>query len=171
MKPIAVKGLCVLFLFLIIINSALAFEKIVMTENGFEPSFIKIKQGTKLVWETEDDSAYWPASDFHPTHSQYSESGGCIGGDLDACKELTRGEQFSFVFNKPGTWGIHDHLHPGLNMVVEVESDPRKNLFAKKNPNKNSVPLQNHIKLTPVDQAILSKNVCMNSSEKDKCFA
>lgn len=113
--------------------------------NGFHPSTLHIKPGSKALWVNEDRYPHWPASNNHPTHGMYPEEGGCIGSMLDACRGLEKGQSYSFVFDKEGSWEMHDHLAPGLTMTVIVGevslNDDRFSQqaiivnFAKQNPN------------------------------------
>ena len=96
--------------------------KVVLSDSGFAPRQVTIPEGAKVTWVIDGKSAHWPASNNHPTHTIYPESGGCIGSKLDACKAMKKGEKFSFVFEKTGTWGMHDHLYPQFTMIVNVES-------------------------------------------------
>jgi len=92
-----------------------------ITKEGFMPSYIRVPTGAKITWVSKDTISHWPASDFHPTHGRYpSKEKGCIGSALDACRGLEEDEEYFFVFNKTGTWGMHDHLSPGTAMIVEV---------------------------------------------------
>lgn len=92
-----------------------------ITKEGFVPSYIRIPVGGDIDWINKDTNPHWPASDFHPTHGQYpSKEKGCLGSALDACRTLDKGEYYSFIFDEKGEWGIHDHLHPGMTMTVEV---------------------------------------------------
>ncbi len=100
---------------------------IVINDQGFSSDAIIIKKETSVRWLAEGSNQYWPASDFHPTHKKYPDGGGCLGSKLDACRGLKLGESFSFKFDKTGTFGIHDHLHPGFTMTIQVlESDNQK---------------------------------------------
>lgn len=92
-----------------------------ITSTGFSPSSLTIKAGDTVTFANKDSSLHWPASAVHPTHSVYSESGGCIGSKFDACKGLAQGESWSFAFNQKGTWGYHDHLNPGLTGTIIVQ--------------------------------------------------
>ncbi len=99
---------------------------VLITEDGFLPNAISIDIGTTVTWLNEDEIQRWPASDVHPTHTVYPGSGisKCAtaekGKILDACRGLKKGERYAFTFDKVGKWGIHDHLHPGVTMQVEV---------------------------------------------------
>lgn len=85
-----------------------------MTSDGFVPDHIKIKKGTKVIFSNTDAFYHWPASDLHPSHAVYS--------DFDPRKTIEPGQAWSFVFDKIGTWGMHDHISPymiGEIIVVE----------------------------------------------------
>lgn len=98
-----------------------AENTIEITSAGFTPSTLTIKQGDKVTFVNKDTAKHWPASDVHPIHTLYPESGGCIGSKFDACTGLAQGESFSFVFNIKGTWSYHDHLNPGLTGMIIVQ--------------------------------------------------
>lgn len=85
-----------------------------MTSDGYIPDEIKITKGTKVTFKNSDTFYHWPASDLHPSHSQYA--------DFDPRKTIEPGESWSFVFDKVGEWGMHDHISPymiGKIFVVE----------------------------------------------------
>jgi plastocyanin len=92
-----------------------------ITKEGFVPRTIKIKKGEAFAFVNKDDKGHWPASDYHPTHGLYPEKGGCISSKFDACKPLSKNENFTFVFNEIGQWPYHDHLNPSLTGEVIVE--------------------------------------------------
>ena len=117
---IAVVIFVLLLVFILSTKSPSNENTIIITDSGFSPDSITIKPGTTVTWINEGEGEHWPASNFHPTHEIYPEGGGCIGSMLDACRGLKKGESYSFTFNKLGAWGIHDHLYPGLTMVVKV---------------------------------------------------
>lgn len=92
-----------------------------MTDEGYSPANLVIQPGQKVIWKNTGTVERWPASNNHPTHQNYpTEEKGCLGSQLDACQALASGESFDFTFNNSGSWGIHDHLSPGMTMVVEV---------------------------------------------------
>lgn len=97
-------------------------ERVVsVSEQGFTPNSLTINKGDVVVFRVVGDGEFWPASDVHPTHSFYPESGGCIGSSFDACKGLKSGEEYEFKFNEVGTWYYHDHLNPGNKGVIIVK--------------------------------------------------
>lgn len=93
-----------------------------ITKDGFIPKNITIKQDDQITWINTDTKPHWPASDYHPTHSQYpSSKNGCIGSTLDSCKGLGQDARFTFLFSETGSWDMHDHLFPEMTMNVRVE--------------------------------------------------
>ncbi len=92
-----------------------------ITKEGFVPSKIRIKKGEAVAFVNKDDRGHWPASDYHPTNGLYPKKGGCISSKFDACKPLSKNENFTFVFNEIGQWPYHDHLNPSLTGEVIVE--------------------------------------------------
>lgn len=94
-------------------------EKIIeIGTDGFSPSTLTIKAGTKVTIKNMADADSWPASAVHPTHKAYpgSDIGLCITADIhppifDACRGLKKGETFSFTFDQKGTWFYHDHMN------------------------------------------------------------
>lgn len=91
-----------------------------ITDDGFIPEEIKVEKGTSIIFRNDGQKQHWPASNFHPTHTFYPEQGGCIGSKFDACRGLEPGEEYSFRFDISGTWPVHDHIFPGLTMVIKV---------------------------------------------------
>lgn len=94
---------------------------VTITAGGFTPNELRIKKGDTVVWTNKGEKLSWPASAVHPTHEIYPEKGGCIGSAFDACRSLSYGESFKFVFNQVGLWKYHDHLNPIFTGVVIVE--------------------------------------------------
>ncbi|MEM0476572.1 MAG: cupredoxin domain-containing protein [Candidatus Aenigmatarchaeota archaeon] len=89
--------------------------------NGFVPQTLRIKVGDTVTFVNKDSSPHWPASDPHPTHTDYPEKGGCISSAFDTCRGLRQGESWNFTFKYKGTWNYHDHLNPSLRGTIIVE--------------------------------------------------
>ncbi len=85
---------------------------IIMKEDDYYPSEITVKTGTKVIFKNESEYGTWPASDLHPSHGIYSE--------FDSKGVVKPGDSWSFQFDKPGTWGMHDHLAPYIVGKVTV---------------------------------------------------
>jgi plastocyanin len=91
---------------------AKSFE-VLITSSGFTPSTLTIKVGDTVTFINKDSNPHWPASDPHPTHTNYP--------GFDALRPLKTGESYSFTFTKQGAWGYHDHLNPSLRGIIIVE--------------------------------------------------
>lgn len=96
------------------------------TDSGFQPGSLSVPVGTTVTFTNESSDTMWVASDVHPTHTEYSGasrvehcSGGSSAAAFDQCQV---GQTYSFTFNKPGTWGYHNHqmsFHTGTITVTE----------------------------------------------------
>ncbi|HUQ85822.1 MAG TPA: hypothetical protein VM077_05855 [Candidatus Limnocylindrales bacterium] len=102
--------------------------KIILGDSGFSSSMLTIPLGSTVTFEIEGKQMHWPASNDHPTHENYPEKGGCLGSKLDACRGLQKGEKYSFVFDKKGAFGMHDHLLASSTMVIRVKSEYKKSI-------------------------------------------
>jgi plastocyanin len=85
-----------------------------MEADGFSPSTLTVQSGDEVTFENLSDDDKWPASNVHPTHELYPE--------FDAKKAVLPGESYSFTFERPGSWGYHDHLNAGVQGTIVVES-------------------------------------------------
>lgn len=124
---LVVLGLALIGIFFILKVDGQETATVLIKEQGFSPLRLQITPGTKVIFRNQGDQMHWPASNFHPTHTLYPEAGGCIGSKLDACRALKPGDSFSFTFEHVGKWPLHDHLHPGLLMIVAVGEEQVRN--------------------------------------------
>ncbi len=85
---------------------------IVRTDSGYEPNVVTIKKGDIVLWKNESSDYHWPASDLHPTHGIYPE--------FDPLKPIASGSDWSFKFDKVGTWKFHDHIRANKVGIVTV---------------------------------------------------
>lgn len=92
-----------------------------ITSSGFNPSTLTINAGDTVIFVNKDTQAHWPASNPHPVHTGYPETGSCGGHKFDSCRGLSTNEAFSLTFNIRGTWGYHDHINPGLGGTIIVQ--------------------------------------------------
>jgi plastocyanin len=86
-----------------------------MSDGGFEPKSVEISAGDTVVFENVDQKPHWPASDPHPTHTDYP--------GFDPKKPVEPGSEWSFAFDKPGDWTYHDHQAPYLKGEIVVLDD------------------------------------------------
>lgn len=95
---------------------------ITYTDLGFSPNPLTIKVGDTVTFKNNSSEKFWPATDPHPIHSGYPESGPCDKSNnaFDPCEAIPPGGSWSFTFKSIGTWGYHDHMNPGMSGKVIV---------------------------------------------------
>ncbi|MBI2004427.1 hypothetical protein HYS72_03105 [Candidatus Pacearchaeota archaeon] len=97
-----------------------------ITLEGFVPKDLEIKQGDKVTWINKLATEGRPASNFHPTHTNYPGSSIIKCGTaeekntFDTCRGLKKGESYSFIFNEVGSWTYHNHLQPSKDGKIIV---------------------------------------------------
>jgi plastocyanin len=100
---------------------------VTISDSGYAPSILSIKSGDTVTFVNEGSRKNWPATNAHPTHTNYPGSDiklcGSTAADevFDACRGLENGESFSFIFTETGTWNYHNHLSPGQGGSIIVE--------------------------------------------------
>lgn len=83
-----------------------------LTDQGFEPSTITIKTGTKVVWVNNLSEAATVSSDPHPIHNLFPF--------LNLGK-FEAGQTLETVFQDKGTYTYHNHFNPSDKGTVIVE--------------------------------------------------
>ncbi len=78
---------------------------VTLTEEGFSPQRLVVKQGDTVQFVNATGKEAWPASDPHPTHNIYAA--------FDPRRPVPPGDTWTFTFITPGLWQYHDHLVPG----------------------------------------------------------
>ena len=86
---------------------------VTLTEQSFQPNVVRITRGTKVTFTTTRQNQFWPASNPHPNHSVYPE--------FDPKQPIQSGRSWSFVFDKVGQWGYHDHVRSYFTGTIYVE--------------------------------------------------
>jgi len=88
---------------------------IVLRADGFHPRTLTVSVGTTVTFKNERTEYFWPASDFHPTHTLYPA--------FDAKEPLAPGATYSFTFTEAGTYPFHDHLAAYFSGILRVADD------------------------------------------------
>lgn len=83
-----------------------------VTEQNFEPNIITIKKGERVAFFNEKTGYSWPASNPHPTHTDYPQ--------FDPLLPMKAGEVWTYIFDKVGEFPYHDHLDPSKRGVINV---------------------------------------------------
>lgn len=86
---------------------------VVYNNEGFTPKELKIKKGDTVKFVNQSDRKMWVASDNHPAHDIYPE--------FDQKDITERGAEYQFKFEKPGTWGYHNHMFSNHIAKIIVE--------------------------------------------------
>ncbi len=85
---------------------------VTLTANGFSPATLTIKAGKKVTWENKSGSTATVNSNPHPVHTAYPPLN--LGNFSD-------GGTLSLTFDKPGTYGYHNHLNPSQSGTIVVQ--------------------------------------------------
>lgn len=86
---------------------------ITYTDNGFQPSFLRIRLNDIVKFRNQSTIGMWVASNPHPEHSDYSE--------FDQKKSVNPGGEFSFTFKRVGVWGFHNDVKISSQGVISVD--------------------------------------------------
>lgn len=86
---------------------------VIYTDSGYSPAEVRVKAGTKVVFENQSAELMWTASAVHPTHLELP--------GFDALSGAATGQSYAFTFSQTGTWRYHNHLRPTHSGTVIVE--------------------------------------------------
>lgn len=103
-------GAVLIYLFFIMVPP----NTIVLREDGFHPRSLTIDAGETVTFVTKRDKYFWPASDFHPTHTAFPS--------FDPKTPIAPEDSWSFTFDTPGTYTFHDHLAAYYFGVIQVRN-------------------------------------------------
>lgn len=95
------------------------------SDSGFSPAAVTIRKGGSVTWINDSSGAMWVASAQHPTHTAYngtSRQDHCGSAQESTAFDQCRGEtgDWTFTFDKTGTWAYHDHVNASRFGRVEV---------------------------------------------------
>jgi hypothetical protein len=97
------------------------------TDDGYDPQILAVPLGTTVIFRNESSQTMWTASDTHPSHELYPNSGiqKCLNPEeisiFDSCEGVSQGSEWSFQFEQNGSWGYHNHLYPSQRGTIEVQ--------------------------------------------------
>lgn len=112
MKAWMVGG-CVLVLVLLAFSLTPPKNTIVLTEDGFHPRVLTVNENDTVTFVNGRDKYFWPATDFHPTHTLFPA--------FDAGEPLAPGASYTFTFKKSGVYPFHDHLSAFYFGIIRVK--------------------------------------------------
>lgn len=93
------------------------------TNGGFSPSQVTIKAGGTVTFVDKSTVGMYVASNPHPVHNAYdgtTRSQHCAAGATPSFDQCVKGTTYSFMFQKVGTWGYHNHVNADDGGVVTV---------------------------------------------------
>lgn len=85
---------------------------VTLSQTGFSPATITVKAGTKVTWTNKSGIDATVSSDPHPAHTDYPP--------LNLGK-FSDGATHSLTFDKPGTYGYHNHFNASEKGTVVVQ--------------------------------------------------
>ena len=91
---------------------AVSAVTITLTEKGFEPREVTLLKGGTVTFRTTTGQQYWPASNLHPEHTIYPE--------FDSKLPIAPDKEWSFTFDRVGSWGFHDHMRSYFAGIIHV---------------------------------------------------
>jgi plastocyanin len=110
-KPLFIFSACAVLLSALFLMTQQP-RTIVLKDDGFHPRVLKVRQGEKVTFKSERNKYYWPASDFHPTHTIFPA--------FDSKEPVRPDATWSFTFEKPGVYKYHDHLAAYYFGIIRV---------------------------------------------------
>jgi len=96
------------------------------TDQGFSPSEVTVAKGGRVTFINQSSRKMWVGSNVHPLHTGYDGTPTqqhCAAGatpSFDECAAVPAGGTYSFVFEKTGSWGYHNHALSSDGGVVIV---------------------------------------------------
>lgn len=95
----------------VLTNNTAQPAEIVFTNDGFSPAELEVTAGTVVTVRNSASTDVQFSSDDHPTHRINQ------GMNLQILKP---GESATFIAEKVGEWGFHDHLDASFTGVLTV---------------------------------------------------
>lgn len=80
---------------------------VIIKNFSFSPSTLTVSSGTTVAWTNQDSAS----------HTVSSDSQGLFDSGT-----LSPGNQFTFTFSSPGSYGYHCKLHPGMKGTIVVSN-------------------------------------------------
>ena len=77
----------------------------------FKPDSLTIKADDTVTWINDDSINHIVASNPHPVHTDLH--------DFES-ETLRQGDNYTYTFDKIGTWGYHCHLHSTMTGTISV---------------------------------------------------
>ncbi len=89
----------------------------------FSPASVTIAKGGTVSF-INSVGKMWVAANQHPTHTEYdgtSRQQHCAAGVTPSFDQCIPGSNYSFTFNKTGSFDFHDHMNPAAEGKVIIK--------------------------------------------------
>lgn len=99
-------------------------NEVTYSDSGYSPATLRVRVGTTVTFKNKSSHSMWTASAIHPTHRVYGGTSieeHCPDTSGVAFDQCSVGNEYSFIFTKPGSFGYHDHVNPGYAGTIIVE--------------------------------------------------
>ncbi len=90
---------------------------------GFAPANIAVKAGTAVMWTNLSGEGMWITADPETGYDGTARTAHCADGapaSFDQCLASAAGSQWSFTFNKAGTWKYRNSVNKAFGGTVTV---------------------------------------------------
>ncbi len=90
---------------------------------GFTPASIAVKKGTAVMWTNLSWEGMWITADPETAYDGTARAAHCAEGapaSFDQCMASAAGSQWSFTFNKVGTWKYSNGVNKAFGGTVTV---------------------------------------------------
>ncbi len=90
---------------------------------GFSPATITVKKGTAVMWTNLSGEGMWVTTDPETGYDGTDRKAHCAEGaaaSFDQCVASAAGSQWSFTFNKAGTWKYRNNANKSFIGTVVV---------------------------------------------------
>lgn len=92
--------------------ASLTSATVTLTSNGFSPAILTIKAGETVTWVNKSGETATVDSDPHPIHTNYAPLN---------LASFPDGGILTLTFDKPGTFGYHNHLNSSMRGTITVQ--------------------------------------------------
>ena len=93
-------------------TTAMIETTVTLTADGFSPQTLTVKAGTTVTWTNKSGEMGNVSSDPHPVHTNYTPLN--LG-------RFAAGTSLTLTFDKPGTYGYHNHLNSVQTGTIIVQ--------------------------------------------------
>jgi len=95
------------------VYSAPQTAQVLITEDGFFPSSLKVSPGTVVIWTNSDGEPHRVVANPYPVRSGQHA--------IDSKTNIDTNATFRYLLSRSGTYSYHDETEPDHNATIVVE--------------------------------------------------